>query len=290
MLEACSAQVVPRLENTYHLVRPKATSASNLVATSPHSGRQYPSYFIKQSALNLDALRQVEDAAMDKLLTYEPLPCPLLMAEFPRSFVDLNRNPHEIDSTMFDEPFDAPVPPIQKPKTTPYLQWGLGMIPSKGAKQQNIYHGTIPASEVSFRRKNYYTPFHERLTELLSSAKKRGNSEVLLIDCHSMPSSTRARADVIVGDGDGLTSTAWLRDEAEAYFKDEGLKVALNSPFSGGYITRHYGKPASGISALQIEICRSLYLDEEQIALKPNWQETAMLLCGFITYMDSLLN
>ena len=277
----CPALVVSEAGPPYTLIESAGARRSRVLVTSPHSGRRYPSRFIEQAALGLDHLRQVEDAGMDRLLQYQPLPCPVLLAELPRSFVDLNRARGDIDTAMFDGPVRG------GGGASRYLRWGLGVIPRKAANQREIYDGPLPASEASDRLERYYAPFHEKLGSLLDDAARGGKA--LLIDCHSMPSGGRG-PDIVLGTGHGRTADSGLVERTRAFFEREGLKVSLNSPFAGGHITRHYGRPETGVSAIQVEVCRSLYLDEDKVRLKPGWQETASILNRFIMAMDAALD
>lgn len=279
---ACPAMIVAELEMPYRIIPPAGARVSQVVATSPHSGRHYPRGFLDQAALGLDELRMVEDGGVDRLLTFQPLPAPLLMAEFPRSFVDVNRKDDELDARMFD----GPVANIN-PTVTRYLRSGLGMIPRKAANQQDIYDNILPADEAEYRRQRFYQPYHDALRGLIAAATTQGPA--LLLDCHSMPSGLfGVDCDIVLGSNHGQSAEAWIVNEALDYFSREGLTVKLNSPFSGGYVTRHYGQPHHNISALQIEICRSLYLDEDRVELKGDWTAIAATLTRFIMRMDEM--
>ncbi|XDZ66726.1 N-formylglutamate amidohydrolase [Alphaproteobacteria bacterium LSUCC0684] len=276
--------IVQQMEQPFCVIPPKGNRQSQVIAASPHSGRKYLSHFIHQSNLSLQELRKVEDAGMDRLLTFQPLPSALILAEFPRSFVDLNRHPDEIDHLMFDNPVH-----FANKSVTRYLRSGLGVIPSKAANQQDIYTDSLPAAEADFRLGQFYRPYHQELEKLITMARTQGHA--LLIDCHSMPSGLFGiHSDVIIGSNHGQSTLNWIVNEAQAYFTREGMTVKLNAPFAGGYITRHYGQPDNGVSALQIEICRSLYLDETNQTLKDGWQETASILTRFIMRMDEMMS
>ena len=282
-IEDCTAVIVTEMETPFSLIMPKTSRRSQVVVTSPHSGRRYPSEFVAQAALSLTELRRVEDAGMDRLLTFQPLPAPLLMAEFPRSFVDLNRRPNEIDSRMFDGPV-----PDASPVVTRYLRSGLGVIPGKAANQQQIYDQSLPVDEADYRLRGYYHPFHCQLAELIRDAGQIGPA--LLVDCHSMPSDMfGVDGDIIIGNNHGTAAAHEIVNEAVTFLSREGLDVRLNTPFAGGYITQHYGRPHDGVSALQIEISRALYLDEAKLELKPGWEKLASILCRFILQMDALM-
>lgn len=279
----CTAVIVSDMDTPFSLIMPETRRQSRVVVTSPHSGRQYPSGFMDQSALSLSELRRVEDAGMDRLLTFQPLPAPLLMAEFPRSFVDLNRRPNEIDSRMFD----GPVPEASH-VVTRYLRSGLGVIPGKAANQQHIYDQSLPADEAAYRLKHFYHPFHHQLQSLIDTARQHG--QALLIDCHSMPSDLfGVHGDIVLGTNHGNAAQHDIVNAAMNFLSREGLDVRLNTPFAGGYITQFYGRPCEGVSALQIEICRSLYLDEQKLTLKQGWEQLASILCRFILQMDALM-
>ena len=279
----CPALVVQDISAPYRLIEPAGTRLSPVVVTSPHSGRQYPHRFMDQTILGLDDLRKVEDAGVDRLLTFQPLPAPILMAEFPRSFVDVNRNYDELDPNMFDGPISDTSPTI-----TRYMRSGLGMIPRKAANRQDIYDTTLPADEADYRRSTYYTPYHNQLKSLLDTASQDGPA--LLLDCHSMPSGLfGVDCDIVLGSNHGCSAEADIVNEALSYFAREGLTVKLNSPFSGGHVTRHYGKPHRGISALQIEICRSRYLNERRVELNSDWQDIAAILTRFVMRMDEFM-
>lgn len=280
---ACPAVVVNTVEYPFEIIPAAGNRLSPVVVNSPHSGRRYPNHFLDQASLPLDQLRQVEDAGVDRLLTFQPLPAPILMAQFPRSFVDVNRQADEIDAQMFDGPVGT-----TNPKVTRYLRSGLGMIPKKAARQKDIYTSPLPASEVELRRQHYYTPYHKALQTMIRSA--RSHDHALLLDCHSMPSGLfGVDSDVIIGSNHGQSARPWVVDSALNYFSREGLRTRLNLPFSGGFITKHYGNPVAGVSALQIEICRSCYLDETSLELKQDWSAMASILCRFVLHMDELM-
>lgn len=279
----CPALIVQEVSAPYRLIDPAGSRLSPVVVSSPHSGRQYPHHFLDQTILPLEDLRKVEDAGVDRLLTFQPLPAPILMAEFPRSFVDVNRNVDELDPAMFDGPITNTSPTV-----TRYMRSGLGMIPRKAANRQDIYDTTLPADEATYRRDHFYTPYHDKLAALLSSAAADGPA--LLLDCHSMPSGLfGVDCDIVLGSNHGCAADADIVNEALSYFAREGLTVKLNAPFSGGHVTRHYGKPHHGISALQIEICRSRYLNERTVEFSKDWQHIAGILTRVIMRMDEFM-
>ena len=179
---------------------------------------------------------------MDRLLTFQPLPAPLLMAEFPRSFVDLNRRPNEIDSRMFDGPV-----PDASPVVTRYLRSGLVLSRARQPINRFMISRYLLMKPITGCG-GYYHPFHCQLAELIRDAGQIGPA--LLVDCHSMPSDMfGVDGDIIIGNNHGTAAAHEIVNEAVTFLSREGLDVRLNTPFAGGYITQHYGRPHDGVSS-----------------------------------------
>ena len=238
-----------------------------LVVASPHSGSLYPAEFLAQAAVPLTALRRAEDAFVDELFAAAPaLGMPLLAARFPRSFVDANREPYELDPGMFEGPLPRPL----NHRTT-RVAAGLGMIPRVAASGEAIYRGRVPSEEIEHRLETCWRPYHTALSTLVEQTHRQFGT-ALLIDAHSMPSSASGvgprerdhRVDIVLGDNHGESCAPDLVDAAERWFASHGLKVQRNQPYAGGFITEHYGNPAAGLHSIQIEVNRALYMDERR--------------------------
>jgi N-formylglutamate amidohydrolase len=236
-----------------------------LVVASPHSGDLYPADFLNLAAVSLSALRRAEDAFMDELFEAAPaLGIPLLAARFPRSYVDANREPYELDPAMFEGPLPGPL----NHRTT-RVAAGLGMIPRVAASGEAIYRGRVPADEIEHRLKTCWRPYHASLARLVEQTYSLFGT-VLLVDAHSMPSSASGigvrernhRIDIVLGDNHGEACASALVDLAQSWLTAQGLRVLRNQPYAGGFTTQRYGRPALGRHALQIEINRGLYMDE----------------------------
>ena len=232
------------------------------VFASPHSGRVYPDSFVAASRLGAIGLRRSEDAFVDKLFASAiELGAPMIAARFPRAYLDANRAPGELDPTMFTDALTVPVDP---PGTR--VNAGLGVIPRIVRDGAEIYRAKLPAHEAENRLSLLYRPYHAALSKLLEETRARFGCAVL-IDCHSMPSAA-AIPDAVLGDRYGMAASHALMRKAERDFERSGFTVARNTPYAGGYSTHLYGRPMLGHHALQIEINRALYLDEERI--EPN--------------------
>ena len=232
------------------------------VFASPHSGRHYPASLLERSRLDATTLRRSEDAFVDELFAGAiGLGAPLLAAHFPRAFLDVNRSMAELDAGMFHGrlgvPVDAPSARVVA---------GLGVIPRIVRDGAEIYRGKLDSREADSRLTELYMPYHQALAELMEQTRALFGVAVL-IDCHSMPSALSV-PDIVLGDRYGASAAAQLTARAEAAFIREGFTVARNTPYAGGHTTTLHGRVAAGCHALQIEINRALYLDEERIAKK----------------------
>jgi N-formylglutamate amidohydrolase len=240
------------------VLRPRVPAAP-FVFASPHSGRSYPQAFLAESQLSPRALRRSEDAFVEEL--FAPAMergAPLLMALFPRVFVDANRAPCELDPAMFDGPLAPPVEPASA-----RVQAGLGVIPRVVREGVEVYRGKLKPAEAEARLEAFHRPYHAALEALVAETRARFGSAIV-VDCHSMPSAANV-CDIVLGDRHGSTASPGLVRHAELAFAAEGFSVARNTPYAGGYTTLLYGRPQAGIQALQIEVNRALYLDEERV-------------------------
>lgn len=252
---------------------------SAFVFASPHSGRDYAPDALAGAQLPLSVLRQSEDAYVDRLLTSAPRHgAPLVEALFPRVFVDVNRAEWELDPDMFD-----PAPPGARPVSARAAA-GLGVIPRSAADGRPLYAGRMALAEAEARLARCYRPYHAALGAELAAAKA-AFGEAFLIDCHSMPAASARGADIVLGDRYGAACSRAFMAAAEAEFRALGFTVVRNRPYAGGYTTEHYGRPARGVHAIQIEINRALYLDERQVTPNAHMPALAAALSGWIELM-----
>lgn len=245
----------------YELIEP-AEARIPFVFCSPHSGSDYPLDLIAATRLTDQTVRRSEDLFVDRLFDFVPgMGAPLLAARFPRAYLDVNREPYELDPGMFSEelPDYANVASVR-------VAGGLGTIPRIVAENEEIYRTALPLSEGLQRIETVYKPFHRTLEEALGRVRDRFGIAVL-VDCHSMPSSVRAlpggrRPDMVIGDRFGTSAAGRLVTIATSRLAAQGYDVARNKPYAGGFITERYGRPPVGFHAIQIEINRALYADE----------------------------
>ncbi|MBF0306418.1 MAG: N-formylglutamate amidohydrolase [Alphaproteobacteria bacterium] len=241
-----------------------ARQTTCVVFASPHSGTAYPPEFVASSALDAASLRKSEDSFVDELFASAPMAgAPLLRALFPRAYLDPNREPWELDPQMFEDAL-----PESANTRSARVMAGLGTIPRVVATGAEIYRGKLRFAEAQRRIRTLYEPYHEALREMVESTRARFGC-CLLVDCHSMPSAGRGdvaagvgAVDMVVGDCFGTACAPLVTDTVERTLRGQGYRVLRNSPYAGGFTTRHWGRPAQGLHAVQVEINRRLYMDE----------------------------
>ncbi|NMD07698.1 MAG: N-formylglutamate amidohydrolase, partial [Phyllobacteriaceae bacterium] len=251
-------------DDVFEIIAPAQWTAP-LVFNSPHSGNVLPDDLLSLSRLDASNLQLSQDCFVDELFGgCIAVGAPMLRALLSRSYIDLNREPYELDPRMFLEEL-----PRHFNSTSPRVTCGLGTLPRIVAEGQDIYRGRIPLSVALARIERAYHPYHRALAALLNEAHQ-ATGRVLLVDCHSMPSSAvseiqghRERSvDVVLGDRFGASADAEITAVAEDCLSAAGLRVVRNRPYAGGFSTENHGRPQLGRHALQIEINRNLYLDE----------------------------
>lgn len=259
-----------------------SATASNVVFSSPHSGREYPDDLVERSQLGLLRLRASEDAMVDELFASAPAHgAPLIAGLLPRAYLDLNRAPDELDPALIEG--------LRTSGVNQRVLAGLGVVPRVVAEGSPIYHGKISLADARDRISRYHTPFHQTLQRLLFDAREEFGS-ALLIDCHSMPSEALRAApkvsgripEIVLGDRFGSAASRSYMAETQAAFERAGFRVARNAPFAGGYITQRYGKPSQGFHAIQVEIDRGIYLDQERIEPNGAFDEVRELIDGIV--------
>jgi N-formylglutamate amidohydrolase len=259
-----------------------ASQTIPFVYSSPHSGRIYPPDFIAQSRLEGVAIRRSEDHYVDELFAAAAsLGAPLLFANFPRAYIDVNREPYELDPRMFD----GILPPYANVNSI-RVAGGLGTIPRIVAENMEIYARRMPVEDALRRIEAIYKPYHAALRRLIARTHVQFGFGVL-IDCHSMPGNIRiagsgVHPDFIIGDRYGTSASSDLSRAAVRILEDQGFTAVRNKPYAGGFITEHYGRPARGLHALQIEINRSLYVDEMTLEKRENFQAVAEAITEFM--------
>ncbi len=250
-------------EKSYKLEDPVVLK-SGIVIASPHSGRNYSCSVKEKSILDPTTLRSSEDAFVDELMDFAPdLGIPLICSEIPRAFVDLNRARDELDSAIIED--------IRPNGQNPRVISGLGVIPRVVANGKEIYSGKLSKEAAFERLGKFWDPYHSKLSELLDRAYRQFGYSIL-IDSHSMPheailnSSTGFHtSQLVLGDRYGASCSPDIINNLAMLIAKNGLHASRNIPFSGAYIVQKYGRPELNRHAIQLEIDRSMYMDEQKI-------------------------
>jgi len=268
-------------EATPFTVLAPAQPSAPLVFASPHSGRAYTPEFLAAARLDAHALRRSEDSFVEELFEAAPrLGCPLIHAHFPRAWCDPNREPWELDPAMFDGALPGFVN-----AASPRVGAGLGTIARVVATGEAIYRRKLSFAEAEARISACWRPYHDALAGLIAETRARFGL-CLLIDCHSMPTLAGDRRtrqpDIVLGDAHGTAASPTAIRKLEEALAAAGFSVRRNDPYAGGYVTRHYGRPRDGVHAVQIELARALYMDEDRIARGPGFPGLKARLEGVI--------
>ena len=233
-----------------------------IIISLPHSGDNYYSEFIKSSLLDKDELRRAEDSFVDEIWDFSINEgyC-YIKSTIPRIYVDLNRHPLELDPYLCS----SDIPKFEQSKSLKVLS-GIGVIPKVSNYGNDIYAEPLSRAEIRKRLISYYFPYHRALKYMIKRLKNKFK-DVLVIDCHSMPSSDVPKkstfVDINLGNNYGLSISENIFNLIRGNFEKLGFIVEENIPYSGGFITQFYGNPSDGIHVLQLEINRSIFMDEK---------------------------
>lgn len=262
------------LDPPFEIVEP-AQCRGPVLFNSPHSGSVYPRDFLGLCRLDIPTLRRSEDSFVDALAAgVVRHGFPLMRAHFPRCFVDVNREPYELDPRMFE----GRLPSFANTRSM-RVAGGLGTIARVVGDAQEIYDRRLPVDDALARIDSLYKPYHRALRRLFTRLHKDFGAAVL-VDCHSMPSNAgqkdeRARPEFVLGDRYGTSCVPVVAETVEQSLRSFGYSVSRNKPYAGGFITEHYGNPAAGLNAIQLEINRALYMDEQRYERSANFARVA---------------
>ena len=263
---------------------PGQSAKSAVVVSCPHAGRYYPETLVTAGSVGIEALRDLEDFAVDRLL--DGLSCTNIAgisSNIARAYLDVNRPEDALDPAMFDEPVSAA-------KQSRKVMAGYGLLPRLTGARSLIHDHLLPADEIQQRIALAYRPYHSQLKQLLDNARQQ-HQRYLLVDCHSMPDvdhQNKRLPDVVLGDCHGRTLAPEIGKALDDYIRALGFSLGWNNPYSGGFITGHYGSATSSGQSLQIEINRALYMRNPHQLDKEGAARVTALLTDILTFLDAL--
>ena len=256
---------------------PARPPVTPLVFASPHSGSVYPDDLGARAGLAALSLRSAEDVMMDRMVAAGPeRGVPLIAARLGRAYVDLNRDPAELDPRLIEG--------AAKGSGSPRVAAGFGVIPRLTGDGREIRDHPLGLDEARDRVARVHRPYHEALAALMGRARDRFG-HALLIDWHSMPSRAVGDGrvgvrgvDVVLGDRHGAACAPEATRLLRGLFEQAGWRVGLNRPYAGGWSTQAWGRPQEGFHAVQVEVNRALYLDEATLEPGPHHRATRRIL------------
>ncbi len=266
-----------------------------VIFDSPHSGRNYPDNF--NYACPLDELMQVEDRYVDDLFSSAPdKGAALLYALFPRSYIDVNRAIDDIDLKLLGK-FSWPEDILLQANPGRRSQAGIGLVSRLIMPGKPIYNRDLSPNEIINRIEKYYIPYHKALETVIDENHyKYGKS--WHINCHSMPAASsfpkhspkftgymQKACDFVLGNRGGTSCSKDFTHYIRDYLKKCGFYVTINDPFQGVELVRKYSCPGKGLNSLQIEINRSLYMNELTGEKLRDYNEFQEIIDGLIDYI-----
>ncbi len=247
----------------FELVHRRPSPNPILIAV-PHAGRSYPAELFGRMRFPEEACLRLEDRFADLVAraVAQETGAALLVAHAPRAMIDLNRAPEDMDWDMLSE---RPPPGIGRFSAGRRARSGLGLVPRRLPGMGELWKRKLSLADLDARLELIHRPYHAMLSQTLESLRDRWGA-ALLLDMHSMPPlgpkhGNDPSADFVIGDRYGSSCAATLSLAAFAQLEASGRRAAHNRPYAGGYVLDRHSAPARGLHAMQVEICRTTYLD-----------------------------
>ena len=252
-----------------------------LIISSPHSGTLIDKNLSAKRNNDIYSFDSMQDMYVNEFSSgLDKCGFTVLQSNISRVVIDLNRNINEIDSKIIKNlPSDIEINLSDK------VRAGIGLITTKDASGNKIYDEKLDWMEVRDRINNYYLPWHNALkiaVKNLSTKFKR----VLIIDMHSMPSETiynNQLADFVIGNNFGKSSSDTAQKILSRVIESYGHSVSINDPYPGGYITKNYSSTDENIQCIQLEIKKSLYMNEKNFTKNDYFDEFSLNLKQIIS-------
>jgi N-formylglutamate amidohydrolase len=258
----------------------------------PHAGRSYPPDLIARMQHPLAASLRLEDRLVDLVAreVARDTGAGLIVAHAPRAMIDLNRADDDIDWDMVAGATQRTPRGMSAGRRA---RSGLGLVPRRLAGLGDVWTRRLSVTELDSRIDTVHRPYHAAIAGALEQLRDRWGG-ALLLDVHSMPplgpkTKPDPAADFVLGDRFGASCAPALATAALAVLEASGRPAVRNRPYAGGYVLERHGAPLRGIHALQVEICRSTYLDSQMRDAGPGVAAVARLLAGMVRALADAL-
>lgn len=227
--------------------------ASPVVLSVPHAGRDYPAALAEAARVPMPALTVLEDRYVDSVMLAARREEAAIIQRTARAWIDLNRAEHDRDPRLDD---GAPAGHLSAK-----VRSGLGLVPRRTSASGELWRRRLSGEEVVARIAGTHRPYHQALSGLLEAARARFGVAILL-DIHSMPPIPASRTRIVIGDRFGRSCASRFVRRVEGAVAAGGHAYSLNVPYAGGHILERHASPRAQIHGVQLEIDRSLYLDD----------------------------
>ncbi len=251
----------------------------------PHAGREYPPALSARMRQPELACLKLEDRYVDLLATEvaRATGAGLLVAQAPRALIDLNRTPEDMD---WDMVAGGSPDRVTRLAAGSRARSGLGVVPRRLPGMGELWRGRMARGELEARLAGVHRPYHTALAASLERLRDQWGA-ALLVDLHSMPPlgpkrGADAAPDFVIGDRFGVSCAGHLSAAALDQLAGTGRAVAHNRPYAGGYVLDRHGNPTRGLHALQVEVCRSTYLDARLSVPGAGFAAVARVLGGLM--------
>lgn len=276
---------IPGTEEPAFLLQGLEKASLPILIAAPHGGRVYPESLRQRMREPAFSMLRLEDRLVDVLAEEiaRETGAPMILAQAPRAMIDLNRADDDMDWTMV---VDGEAGKSGHSRANRRARSGLGLIPRRLTGLGEIWRERHTRAEVAERIESIHEPYHRAVSDALTSIRRRWGA-ALLLDLHSMPPLKKRHpddqpAEFVIGDRFGASSDGMLSAAALRYFGRHDRRAAHNRPYAGGYVLDRHGKPSVGIHAIQLEVCRSLYLDARHDEASRRLPQLARLLAGLV--------
>ena len=262
-----------------------------ILIAAPHGGRDYPAHVLEQMREPAFSQLRLEDRLIDEIaqMVAQQTGASLLMANAPRAMLDLNRSKEDVDWDMI---VGAEKRPTLHSQANRRARSGLGLIPRRLPNFGEIWRGKIPLAELNARIDHIHRPYHSALSKELSRIRDHWGA-ALLVDFHSMPPLKKRYgmdhiARFVIGDRFGASCDDRLSARALNFLDRQRSPASHNRPYSGGYVLDAHAGPTRGLHAMQLEVCRSLYLDDSMAELSDGAKPLAKMLAGMVRELGAV--
>ena len=235
-----------------------------LILSFPHSGEKYPDDFDTNPELSFNVLDFPNDKYVNELYQERNnLNLTSIHANFPRTYIDVNRHQHNIDVNMIKkgENWYGRIHPTG-------AETGTTLFWSKTKEVFEIYSHKLSHDELKQRLAKCFVPYHQLMTYHIQKIHQ-DHGKAFVLDCHSMTQfdgkklGRKERPQIDIGNRNGQSCSSEYSECVSDTFSSLGYDVKVNGRFLGGEIILRYGWPEINQHILQVEIRRDLYMDED---------------------------